>query len=150
MTSNYLISDFQKSTRAMLEGLDRNAPDFFVTAPFLIDCRDDREAFDRRISTTMRAIVMDRLSKGQRRVSFLGSPVRAYADEKLRSRFRELDADGVEMVRSFLKDWHSETGRKAHQASKGSIYPRVSYGFDIILPIADIRLSYDLSSLRFF
>jgi hypothetical protein len=147
MTANYLISDYQKSTLAMLERLDRNAVDFFTTAPFVIDCRDDKEAFNLRISETMRAVVMDRLSSGHRYVSFLGSPVRGYADEKLQSRYRELDPDGVKMVRSFRDDWRSEVGRKAYQSSKlGTSQP--SYGVDIILPIANIRLSYDLSSLN--
>jgi hypothetical protein len=147
MTANYLISDYQKSTLAMLERLDRNAVDFFVTAPFVIDCRDDKEAFNLRISETMRAVVIDRLATGQRGVSFLGSPVRTYADEKLKSRYREFDPDGIRLLRSFLGSWQSEIGRKGYQSSKlGASQP--SHGVDIILPIANIRLHYDLSSLH--
>jgi hypothetical protein len=141
MTAKYRISDFQKSTLAMLEGLDRNANDFFVKAPIVIDCRGDKEAFNLRVSETLRAVTIDKFSKGRLHdVSELGLPAYKYVVEKLRSRYIEFDPNGIKMVRAFLEDWRRETGRKAHQASKLlSAHP--SSGIEIILPLENVRVS---------
>ncbi|MES2057958.1 MAG: hypothetical protein V4564_18620 [Pseudomonadota bacterium] len=145
MTARYLTSDFQRSLITTIDSLDRSAVDFFVSAPLVIDCSNDRAVFESQLTATQRAFIVDSYKARGRFVSWLARPAYNYTCEKLRERFRLLDQDAVEKVRIFLLEWRKETGRMPYQPGKSA---SLESGIDIILPIEGIRLSYDLSAVR--
>lgn len=146
MTANYLISDFQKGLLASIEARDREAVDFFVVAPLVIDCRDDAAEYRTAVTDSQRDTILKRFEAGKlQHVSQLLRPAYAYARRKIEERFRLLDRDAVARVRAFIDDWRCEKEKKPHQRSRPAEHSFAT-GIDVILP-GGMRLAYDLASL---
>lgn len=142
MTARYRISDYQKSLLRQIDGIDRAAIDYFVTAPLLIDCRDDRANFDAALTPSQRDFLMWQFNhQNIRFVSALARPARDYAMGKLRERYLSLDKEGLLRVRHFLQEWITEQDRGVMQKAKPE--GNLSAGIDVILPYGGVRLSYD-------
>ena len=145
MTAKYLQSPIQKDALKLVAGADRTRDDFFVTSPFLIDCRDDVASFNAAVTEVQRAAILDRFRCGDLRyVSQLHRPGLTYAKARLAERIGHLDAETLATLRAFLDDWRSEVGRTPSQAAKAA--SNLAVGVDIALPLDNIRLSYDATN----
>jgi hypothetical protein len=139
-------ADTRKTVRRLLQAVDRNAADFFVVAPFVIDCSDDFEAFEEAVPESVRQMITSsHEQRALRFVSGLRGGAKLYAMSKLRERFAALDRRTVSQIEALLDEWRTERDRNSTQRSKE---PRsLEGGVDIILPLRGIRLSYDLACL---
>jgi len=150
MVASYLWTPTQKTILSMIEEADTTARDFFVTTPFLIDCRDDAENFRARLTEFQRDFIVYRHGQGQLKVvGSLARPGWKYAMEKAQERYRALDKEAATRLRAFLDDWGLENGRQPGQSSKVDV-ANPSWGVDIVLPISGIRIGFSWSDLRGF
>ena len=150
MAASYLLTPMEKATLSVINEADTTARDFFITTPFVIDCRDDAENFKARLTEFQRDFIVYRHGRGQLEVvGNLARPGYRYAMEKAKERYRALDKETATRLRAFFDDWRLENGRKPGQSSKVDV-PNPSWGVDIILPISGIRIGYSASDLRGF
>jgi hypothetical protein len=142
MTSGYQKSRFQTELERHIAGIDRNAPGFLESAPFVINCLGEAAEFRTRVPPIQQAAIEARHAKGNlSSVSELLRPARDYAMEKLRQRFEDLDPEALGQLRAVLLEW---------RAGRTKLGRAVDSGVEIILPVSGIRLAYDDSDLRQF
>lgn len=142
MSAKYTWSAFQQQVIEIIETADRNAPDFFVRAPFTIDCRADGEAF--RAIANIDAIRERNSWKPLEHTGDLRGAAQKYAVAKLREHFDMLDTDARQRAEQFLREWMSERGRSSHQASKSEPGAFSAHsGIELALPLDGMRLPYN-------
>lgn len=142
VSAKYTWSAFQHLVIEIIETADRNAPDFFIKPPIMIDCRADIETF--RAIANIDAIRERNSWKPLEHTGDLRGAARTYAQEKLREHYNMLDADARKRTEEFLRDWMSERGRADHQRSKhGPGHQNCDSGIEIALPLDGLRLPYN-------
>lgn len=147
MTPKYLTSDFQAYVLGVIRDSDREAADFFVRPPFLVDCSQDRARFEAEVSASARALLTEHALAGTRPSGeWPRRPVADYVQREVFSKARELDPATLASAQKFVDEWRSESGRLPGQQSKVDIDPDRS-PVEVALPVPGVRVAAALFGL---
>ena len=143
MIANYLKSPTQREVEARLDQLEPRQSSFGREPLFVIDCRDEADAFRSVLSERQVDTISEWHSAGKLNwVADLLHPAHEFAHAALRARFAALVEPTRSKLRTAYSDWMAAHQTHGGNASLAPIY--------IILPISGIRLPYAASDLVSF